>query len=36
MMEWAKESLAKVERTRSARLQQPASFPNANESESIL
>ena len=36
MMEWAKESLGKVERSRSARLQQPAPFPNTNESESIL
>ena len=36
MMEWAKESLGKVERSRSDRLQQPAPFPNTNESESIL
>ena len=36
MMEWAKESLGKVERSRSARFQQPAPSPNDNESESIL
>ena len=36
MMEWAKESLGKVEQSRSARFKQPAPFPNDNESESIL
>ncbi len=36
MMEWAKESLEKVERSRAARLKQPAPSPSDDESESIL
>ena len=35
-MDWAKESLKKVERSRERRLQQPASLPNQKESETIL
>ena len=36
MMEWAKESLEKVERSRETRLHQPAPLPNEKESENIL
>lgn len=36
MMEWAKESLEKVERSRSERLQQPALIPSEAEAEFIL
>ncbi len=36
MMDWAKESLEKVERSRAVRLQQPAPRPSESEAESIL
>ena len=36
MMDWAKESLKKVERSRESRLQQPPTLPNEKESESVL
>lgn len=36
MMEWAKESLEKLERSRAVRLQQPAPLPSESEAEIIL
>lgn len=36
MMEWAKQSLDKVEQSRAERLQKPAPIPSENEAESIL
>ena len=36
MMEWAKESLEKVESSRLTRLEQPAPMPDSNEADTIL
>ena len=36
MMEWAKQSLEKVEASRSARLDQPAPLPDSNQAEALL